>query len=361
MDWQSFFRSNLEQVETYRPGLREEQVRELVEADDLYKLSSNESPLPPFPAALEALQGKLSTLNEYPDGSSYELTQYLSEHYHVPAEEIVIGNGSNELIDLIAATCLDPGDNAVYPWPSFVVYRSSTLIQNAECREVPLKGVGQLDLDGMLARIDGRTKVVYICTPNNPSGATVGKAEFEAFLERVPDHVLVVADAAYEEFIDDETAMKPLDYFDGKRPYAVLRTFSKMYALAGIRCGYGFAPAPLIEVLHKVREPFNVNTLAQAAAIASLKDGEELARRVALNKLGKERLQANFETLGLRYVPSQANFVWVEVADPAGTFDKLLKRGVIVRAFPGGGGLRVGIGDTQGVNATIAAFNEIFG
>ncbi len=361
MDWQLFFRSNLEQVEMYRPGLREEQVRELVEADDLYKLSSNESPLPPFPAALEAMQSKLTGLNEYPDGSSYELTQYLSKHYEIPAEQIIIGNGSNELIDLIAATCLDPGDNAVYPWPSFVVYRSSTLIQNAECREVPLKGAGQLDLDALLERIDERTKVVYVCTPNNPSGSVVSTSDFEAFLAKVPDHVLVVADAAYEEFIDDEEAMKPLRYFDGNRPFVVLRTFSKMYALAGIRCGYGFAPAPLIEVLHKVREPFNVNTVAQAAAIASLQDGEELERRVALNILGRERLQKCFDDLGLRYVPTQANFVWVEVDDPAATFDKLLKRGIIVRAFPGGGGLRVGIGDTAGVNATIAAFNELFG
>ncbi len=285
----------------------------------------------------------------------------MSKHYGIASEQIMIGNGSNELVDLIAATCLNPGDNAVYPWPSFVVYRSSTLIQDAECREIPLKGTGQLDLSAMLGAIDERTKIVYICTPNNPTGAVVSDVEFKDFLDKVPSHVLVVMDAAYEEFISDESAVGPLKYYDGVRPYVVLRTFSKMYALAGLRCGYGFAPAKFVEVLNKVREPFNANTLAQAAAIASIRDTEELKERAALNALNRVRLENCFEKLGLNYVPSQANFVWVEVPDPQSTFNELLKRGVIVRSFPGAGGLRVGVGDNEGTNATIAAFGELFG
>jgi histidinol-phosphate aminotransferase len=361
MEWETFFRKNLEPVQAYQPGLREEQIRQIVEVDTIYKLSSNESPLPPFPSAITAMQQHLSALNEYSDASSYHLTCALSRHYGVPFEQIVTGNGSNELIDLIAMTCLDPGDNVVYGWPSFIVYRSSAQIAGAEWREVPLTSGGSFDLEALLAAIDERTKVVTICTPNNPTGGAVSAAALEDFLKRVPPHVLVILDAAYEEFIDDAQAAKPLAYFDGQRPYVVLRTFSKAYALAGLRCGYGFAPTALVEMLHRVREPFNVNTLAQVAARACLGDTEELARRYALNLAGKQRLYACFEALGLRYLPTQANFVWVDVPDAATAFDALLKKGIIVRPFPGTEGLRIGVGDEKGVEATIAAFQGLFG
>jgi histidinol-phosphate aminotransferase len=361
MEWSSFFRKNLEPVQAYQPGLREEQIRQIAEADTIYKLSSNESPLPPFPSALAAIQDALVTLNEYPDGSAYQLTQTLSRHYGLPAEQIFVGNGSNELIDLIAQTCLEPGDNVVYGWPSFIVYRSSAQIAGAEYREVGVAADGSFDLEALLAAIDGRTKIVTVCTPNNPTGGAVKAAAFEDFLKRVPPHVLVVADAAYEEFIDDEQTAKPLTYFDGQRPYVVLRTFSKIYALAGLRCGYGFAPSALVKMLDKVREPFNVNTLAQAAARACLGDSEELQRRLALNVTGRDQLYACFERLGLKYLPSQTNFVWLEVPDAAATFDALLRKGVIVRSFPGANGLRVGVGDAEGVAATIVAFEGLFG
>ena len=361
MEWSGFFRDNVKPVMAYKPGMREEQIWEIVESDKIYKLSSNESPLPPYPSAVEAMKEAILGLNEYPEGSCYKLTQLLSAHYHIPEDQIVIGNGSNELIDLITMTCLEPGDNVVYCWPSFVVYRSSAQIAGAEFRELPLAGDGSFDLDAMLAAIDGKTKIAYICTPNNPSGAVVSASAFETFLAKVPDHVLIVVDAAYEEFIDDEQAMQPLAYFDGIRPYVVLRTFSKAYALAGLRCGYGFAPAPLVEMLHKVREPFNVNTLSQAAAQACFEDSEELLRRVALNAEGRKQLQDCFAQLGLKAVPSQANFIWVEVGDAAATFDALLKKGIIVRPFPGTEGLRVGVGDAEGVAATIAAFKDLFG
>ena len=360
MDWEVFLRDNIKPVLPYQPGLREEQVRQIVQSDSIYKLSSNESPLPPYPSALEAMREKLSTLNEYPDGSCYQLVQLLSEHYNVPSEQIIVGNGSNELVDLIAMTCLEPGDNAVYCWPSFVVYRSCVQIAGAEYRELPLADDGSFDLDAMLAAIDDRTKLVFICTPNNPTGATVSTVSFEAFLEKVPGHVLVVVDAAYEEFVDDALSVRPLAYFDGQRPYVVLRTFSKAYALAGMRCGYGFAPAVLAEALSKVREPFNVNALSQVAALACLEDVDELQKRLALNTVGRQRLLECFCTLGLEALPSQANFVWVKVPDAAATFDALLKKGIIVRPFAGAEGLRVGVGDTLGVEATIEAFTDLF-
>jgi histidinol-phosphate aminotransferase len=361
MNWSRFFREELEPIQAYQPGLREEQIREIALVDTVHKLSSNESPLPPFPAALTAIREHLSELNEYPDGASHHLTQQISWHYGIPSEQIVVGNGSNELIDLIAQTCLVPGSNVVYGWPSFIVYRSSAQLTGAEYREVPLAADGAADLDALLDAVDGRTKMLIVCSPNNPTGGAVGAEALEGLLAKIPPHVLVVIDAAYEEFIDDERAARPLTHFDGQRPYVVLRTFSKIYALAGLRCGYGFAPPILVEMLNKVREPFNVNTLAQVAGLASLEDAGELKRRHALNVQGRQRLQACFERLGLHYVPSQANFVWVEVPDVAATFDELLKQGVIVRPFPKDGGLRVGVGDEEGVATTIAAFQGLFG
>ena len=361
MDWMAFFRSNIEPMQAYQPGLREDQVWQLVETDTIYKLSSNESPLPPFPSAVAAMQQRLTALNEYPDGSANKLVQQLAWHYELPVDQIIVGNGSNELIDLIALTCLDPGDNIVYCWPSFIVYRSCAQLAKAEYRELPLRADGAYDLDALLAAIDERTKMVMVCTPNNPTGATVKRADFEAFLSKLPKHLLLVVDAAYEEFIDDEQAVRPLDYFDGQRPYVVLRTFSKMYALAGLRCGYGFAPTILIEALNKVREPFNVNTMAQVAATACLDDSEEVARRYAINIASRQELYKCFSDLGLRFLPSQANYVWVEVPDASVSFNALLKKGVIVRAFPGVNGLRVGVGDAEGAAATVAAFRQLFG
>ena len=360
MNWNTCIKGSLGPVAAYQPGLREEQIRDIAEVDRIYKLSSNESPLPPFPSALAAMQKTLTNLNEYPDGSVYALSCVLSEKYGVPLEQIIVGNGSNELVDDIALACLQPGDNAVYCWPSFVVYRSSTLINGAECRELPLTERGSFDLDALLAAIDERTKIVYVCTPNNPTGGIVTDKEFARFIEAVPEHVLVVVDAAYHEFIEDESRVDALDYFDGVRPLAVLRTFSKIYALAGARCGYAFAPAPLIAALNKVREPFNVNSVAQAGALASLADTEEVTRRRRLNQAGKQRLYECFDELGLNYLPSEANFVWVQVPDAVETFNALLRQGIIVRAFPGADGLRVGIGDDEGVSATIAAFKALF-
>ncbi|MCL2757556.1 MAG: histidinol-phosphate transaminase [Coriobacteriia bacterium] len=361
MDWKTFIRSNLDQVLPYQPGLREEQIREIAQVDRIYKLSSNESPLSPFPSALKAMQEALVNLNEYPDGSVNKLVNALSERYQVPVEQIIVGNGSNELIDDIAQVCLEPGDNVVYCWPSFIVYRSCAQIAGAEYREIPLNDRGTFDLDAMYAAIDEHTKIVFVCTPNNPTGGIVTDEELTCFLDKLPDSILVVIDAAYEEFVDDPTNVKAFAHFDGIRPIVVLRTFSKAYALAGVRCGYGFAPAPLVLAVNKVREPFNINSVGQAGALASLTDDDELARRLVLNRAGKARLYECFEELGLKYLPSEANFVWVEVPQPAATFDALLMQGIIVRPFPAAGGLRVGIGDEEGVSATVAVFKQLFG
>ncbi|MCL1879915.1 MAG: histidinol-phosphate transaminase [Actinomycetia bacterium] len=360
MKWNEFFRENIQPMQPYQPGLREEQVREIAEVETIYKLSSNESPLPPFPSALAAISDKLACLNEYPDGSCHELTQTIARHYQVPPEQVLLGNGSNELIDLIAQTCLQPGDEVLYCWPSFVVYRSSVQIAAARSVELPLTSDGRFDLTALLAAVTPRTKLLFLCTPNNPTGTALGAEELAEFLDAVPDHLLVVIDAAYEEFITGPDTARPLVHFDGERPLAVLRTFSKIYGLAGIRMGYGLAPAPLVETVNKVREPFNVNTLAQAACAACLGDEAELAHRRQLNAEGRQRLYGCFEQLGLPFFRSEGNAVWVEVADPQAAFNDLLRQGIIVRPFAGACGLRVGVGDEAGVTATIEVFQKLF-
>jgi histidinol-phosphate aminotransferase len=360
MQWEKFFRQNLEAVQPYQPGLREEQIKQIAKVDTIHKLSSNESPLPPFPAALAAMAEQLVNLNEYPDGSAYGLIHLLSSHYGVAPEQIICGNGSNEIIDQIAQTCLEPEDEVLYCAPSFVVYQSAAMIAGAGYRELPIRTDGSYDLAALKAAITPQTKIVYICTPNNPTGGVVKQTELAEFLDGLPEQLLVVVDAAYEEFVDDPEAAHPLDFYDGIRPYAVLRTFSKMYSLAGIRVGYGFAPQPVVERVNKVRTPFNVNSVAQAAAQASLGDTQELAFRRALNAAGRERLSSCFTELNLKHYASQANFVWVEVEDAMTVFNELLARGIIVRTFGGVQGLRVGVGDEQGVSDTIRAFQDLF-
>jgi len=360
MQWEKFFRSNLAPVEAYQPGMREEQIREIATVDTIRKLSSNESPFAPFASALEAMTAELVNLNQYPDGSSHQLTEVISSHYGVKPEQIILGNGSNELLDLIAMSCLQPGDQVIYCWPSFVVYRSSAQIAGAEFLELPVTADGSFDLTAILDAITDNTKLVYICSPNNPTGGTVSHRQLADFLDAVPDHVMVVMDAAYEEFVTDPDAARSLDFYDGVRPYVVLRTFSKMYSLAGIRVGYGFAPEPVVTHVNKVRAPFNVNSIAQAAARASLGDADEVARRLSINDQGRERLYDCFANLGLSFFKSQGNFVWVWVDDANSVFNELLVRGVIVRTFAGVNGLRVGVGDEDGVSDTIRAFNEIF-
>lgn len=364
MNWDTFFKPSLKQVKPYEPGMREEQIREISKADTIYKLSSNESPFPPFPQAIEAMQHAIVGLNEYSDGGAYELKQTLSRYYDVSLAQIMVGNGTNELLDLIAESCLMPGDEALYCTPSFVVYKMSAQIADASFVEVPVAGDGAFDLDALAAAITPATKLVYICSPNNPTGGVVKKAAFDKFMQAVPDDVLVVVDNAYLEFVEPkEDTFDPFDYYDGTRPLVILRTFSKMYALAGIRVGYGFAPEPVVQAIDKVREPFNVNAVAQAAGCACLAGDaqKELERRRDINTACRERLQECFDELGLRTYPSSANFIWVFVNDVQGTFDALLERGIIVRPMPPAGGVRVGVGDEPGTKATIEAFQDIFG
>lgn len=361
MDWQSFIRPHVHPMVPYAPGLRGSEVRERTGAAEVLKLSSNESSYGPFPAALEAGCAVVQHLNRYPDGSARDLKDRLSERLGVPTDELVVGNGSNEILIRLAQAVAAPGDEIVYCWPSFIVYRIACQLTGATGVEIPLDGEDRYDLDAILAAITPATKIVYLCNPNNPTGTVYGRAKFEAFMTAVPDHVLVVIDEAYFEFVTDENSPNGFDYYDGVRPVVVLRTFSKAYSLAGARVGYGAMPRPMVEALDKIREPFNVNTVAQAMAYYSLEDGAELARRVGENAQQRERISAALRSHGVPIAQSQTNFVWAHLPNASEVFEALIAEGVIVRAFGPAPALRFGVGTERETDRILQVLEKLAG
>lgn len=297
--------------------------------------------------------------NRYPDGSARALRGRLCEKLGIDDKHLAIGNGSNELIRLIAQAVLRPGDEVVYAWPSFVVYPMVTQMFGATAVPVPLNAAESHDLKAMLAAITDRTRLLFLCNPNNPTGTIYHKIAFDHFIENVPDHVLVVVDEAYFEFVNDPQSPNALDYFDGERPLVSLRTFSKIYSLAAVRIGYGIMPEPLRIALDKLREPFNVNSPAQIGAYYSLADEQEVERRRRENQEQKTYLYRSFDRLGVEYVPSEANFVYIKTEKPVEVFEALLDEGVIVRGFGNAQALRVGIGTAYETKRTIAAFEAV--
>jgi histidinol-phosphate aminotransferase len=361
MDWDALIRDDVAPLVPYAPGLRASEVRERSGAGEVRKLSSNENPYGPVPEAIAAMRSVLPQLNRYPDGSARALRRGLSHHLDVEERYIAVGNGSNELLRLIAEAVLGPGDECVFAWPSFVVYPMVTQLMGATAVKVPLAEGEVHDLEAMHAAITERTKLIFLCNPNNPTGTIYRREAFERFLGKVPDHVLVVVDEAYFEYVTDGEFPDGLRYFDGDRPVAVLRTFSKIYSLAGLRVGYGVMPERLAEAVNKVRDPFNVNTVAQVAAYYSLFARDEVERRRTENAEQRERLYSAFDRLGVKWVPSETNFVYVLTDSARDLFDALLQRGIIVRDFGTSPALRVGIGTPADTDATIAAFESVLG
>lgn len=332
MERDAFIRPDLEPMVPYAPGLRASEVRDRIGRDDVLKLSSNEYHAGPVPKAVAAIQAIAPRLNLYPDGSCRALRQKLAKRLGIPFEQVTVGNGSNELIVKIAQATLRPGDEVVYAWPSFVVYPMVCSLFGAKPVQVPLVDDAH-DLDAMLAAITDRTRLLFLCNPNNPTGTIYGREALARFMDAVPDHVLVIADEAYYEFVTDADYADSMAAYDGERPFGVLRTFSKAYSLAGLRIGYGALPEPLREAVDKVREPFNVNSVAQVAAYYSLDDDAEVSRRRAENQRQKAGICSALERLGVTYAPSEANFVYFHTTKPTEAFEALLAEGVIVRAF----------------------------
>jgi histidinol-phosphate aminotransferase len=359
VDYDALIRAELGPMRPYAPGLRASEVRELSGHDNVRKLSSNENPYGPVPAALAGMRAVLEKLNVYPDGGARALRRRLATHLGVAEEHIVIGNGSNELLRLIAQIIMEPGDECVFAWPSFVVYPMVCQLMGATEVRVPLAEGDVHDLDAMLAAVTERTKLMFLCNPNNPTGTIYTRAQFEAFLDKVPDHVLVVVDEAYFEYATSADYPDGLNYFDGVRPLGVLRTFSKIYSMAGARIGYGVLPEAVISALNKIREPFNVNTVAQVGAYYSLDDTAEVRRRRDENQEQKTYLYSCFDRLGVSYVPSETNFVYVHTEKPVEVFQALLSQGVIVRDFGTAPAVRVGVGAPEDTRATIEAFEAV--
>jgi histidinol-phosphate aminotransferase len=315
------------------------------------KLASNEGPFGPFPAALEAIERAASELNRYPDGGAYRLHAALAERHGVAFEEVAVGSGADGCIDMLSQAVLDPGDEIVCGWPSFPSYVIYGLKQGAQPRTVPLVDQ-RYDLDVLLEAITPRTKLVYVCVPNNPTGTMNTRAELDAFFERVPESVLVVVDQAYFEYIDDPDYPDAVEeYLKRGRRVIVLRTFSKIYGLAGLRIGYAVGPRRCIAAMAKVRRPFDVTTPAQVAALASIDDEAEIARRRAENREGLTSLEAILREHGFDPVPSVGNFVYADTGDDAqALFERLLREGVIVRPLAGFGSptaIRVSVGTPE--------------
>jgi histidinol-phosphate aminotransferase len=354
----SVFRRAIADLVPYEPGKPVEEVQRELGLERVVKLASNEGPFPPFPAAIEAMERAAQELNRYPDGGAFALRTALAARHGVRFEEIVVGGGADGVIDLLSQATLDPGDEIVCGWPSFPSYVLDALKLGATPVKVPLRDQ-TYDLDALLTAITPRTKLVYVCHPNNPTGTGNARAELLSFFDRVPEHVLVVLDQAYFEYIDDpEYADGIGELFAQGRRVVVLRTFSKIYGLAGERVGYGVAPEDVVAATSKVRRAFDVTATAQAAAIASIGDDEELARRRAANAQGRAQVEQALRAHGLEPAgPALGNFLYVEVGDGRAVFEQLLREGVIVRPLAGFGApeaIRVSVG-TEEENAFFAA------
>ncbi|MDN5293616.1 MAG: histidinol-phosphate aminotransferase [Eubacteriales bacterium] len=325
-------RSGVNELKVYRPGKPIEEVERELGISDVMKMASNENPLGPSPLALEAIQETLGKINLYPDGNGYYLKQDLARHWGVEPEQVVLGNGSDEIVQLIAMAFINEGDEAIMATPSFPRYEPVVRLMGGVAREVPLKD-HRHDLEAMAALINEKTRLIFICNPNNPTGTIVTKDEVKAFLARVPREVIVVFDEAYFEYVQDSTYPDGLDYLRQGREVIVLRTFSKAYGLAGLRVGYALTTPEIADYLNRVRPPFNVDMLAQVAARAALKDREFLQRVVTANEEGKQFFYRELERRGIPYIPTWANFLMLDTGvDSVRLFQEMLRRGVIVRS-----------------------------
>jgi histidinol-phosphate aminotransferase len=297
------------------------------------KLASNENPLGPSPMALAAIRQTADNLHRYPNSGSYDLCRHLAARLNIECENIVLGNGSDDLIAMLARVLLQPGDEAILPEPSFLYYEIVIQSSGAMPVGIPLKN-GLTDLDGMLDHISSKTRLVFVNNPHNPTGSLITKAALDAFVDALPAHIVLVIDEAYIEFVTDEGCPNSLDYLNSDKTVVGLRTFSKAYGLAGLRIGYGLMPSGFGEILQRVRQPFNVNSLAQAAAIAALEDQEFLKKTIQLVHAEMNFFYRALDELNLRYYRSSANFLLIQLGKSADqVFEDLLRQGIIVRSM----------------------------
>ena len=362
--WESLANDHILGIAPYEPGKPIEELERELGIHDAIKLASNENPLSPSDRVREAITAALVHLNRYPDGSGYYLRQALAKKHGLTQDQVVLGNGSNELIELLVRAFLRPGDEAIVPHPSFVVY--PMIVQAAGgIRVMVMLRDYRIDLEAMARAITPLTKMIFIANPNNPTATIVTAEEVEHFLARVPERTIVVFDEAYVEFAAGRDFPDTLSYVRQGRKVIVLRTFSKASSLAGLRVGYGIADADAIALMNRIRQPFIVNSLAQVAALAALEDEGHILECVRMIEAGRHFLYEEFDSLGIKYVPSRANFILVDVGRSASdVYQKLLHQGVIVRPMTPFGmetALRVSVGTPEENRKLVKALRTVLG
>ncbi len=348
----------------YVPGKPVEEVQRELGICDIIKMASNENPLGTSPLALEAMIRELrESAHRYPESCCHRLACRLAQIHGLTNEHFFLDNGADGVITMLGLTFINPGEEVIYSQLSFPAYEHITAKMDGVCVPVPLTTDYRLDVEGFIAALTPRTKLVFLCNPNNPTGTIITQAEFERLLEAIPEDVLLVSDEAYYEFADHPAYPQTRPYLDAHPNLIILRTFSKVMGLAGLRIGYAMAHPDVIGVMLKSREPFPVNRIAQAGALAALDDEEFVARTLAVNRQGREQFYAAFEALGLCYYPTQTNFIFVDLEQPVDPlFAALLREGVIVRPLTPQGvptALRITIGTPEENARTIEALTRL--
>lgn len=325
--------SDIMKIKSYQPGKPIEEVKRELGLKTVAKLASNENPLGPSNKAIEAIKKYAGKVNIYPDGGGYYLKRALAEKLGLEEEEIILGNGSDEIISLITRVFLQKGEEAIMGDPSFLMYKIDTQLSQARIIPIPLNDF-RLNLPAMAKAITPKTKLIFISNPNNPTGTIVEEKEVRIFLKDLSPQIIVIFDEAYFEYVEDENYPQTINLLNGENNIVILRTFSKIYGLAGLRVGYGISQPQIIKILNRARPPFNVNSLAQVAALASLKDQDQIIRSKKLIKEEKEYLYSNLDKMKLSYIPTQANFILIKLGIKAPYIEKkLLQDGIIIRGM----------------------------
>ncbi|MGD9054944.1 MAG: histidinol-phosphate transaminase [Desulfobacterales bacterium] len=352
-------------IKPYVPGKPIEAVQREYGIKNSIKLASNENPLGPSPMAVEAIRQALDDLHRYPDAGGYHLTRAIAEKFHIDPASIVLGNGSDDIIALLTSVLLRPSDEVILPQPSFLFYEIALRSLGAQPVWVPLQSF-KTDLAAMAAKISSKTRMIFLNVPHNPAGTIISKSEFEDFITQIPPEVVTVLDEAYIEFVKDADCCNSFDFLTGEKTIVGMRTFSKAYGLAGLRVGYGAMSPVLAELLHRIRQPFNVNALAQVAATAALQDSDFLQETLQLVHGERELLYSALDNLDVPYIRSEANFFMVDVGSRGKSaddvFKKLLPLGVIVRSMATYGysqHIRVNIGKPEENTRFLEALQKV--
>jgi histidinol-phosphate aminotransferase len=354
---------NLDSIPVYQPGRPIEEVarEQGLAPKDVIKLASNENPLGPSPAAIAAIQQAILNLHLYPDGNAFYLKARLAERLGVETSNLILGNGSNEIIEFIGHALIQPGTDVIVSQYCFAVYPIVTRLFGGNLITVPARNFGH-DLGAMLDAVTDNTRVMFVANPNNPTDTLAPRGDVVRLINELPSSVLLVMDEAYLEFLDDPIDLLPLVRLGFKPNLILMRTFSKIYGLAGLRLGYGIGHPEFIAALEKVRQPFNINSMIQAGALAALYDNEHLRRTRQNNSLGMQFFVREFRQMNLEYIPSGANFILVKVGDGQAVFDQLQKRGIIVRPMGGYGlpqWIRISIGVPGENSRCMAALKDV--